>query len=524
MDNKLPFGLMTRFALPAATSLPPAVRDPRLSLANRLVGPRSLMANAPAPGSRLLLVTGASGYVGGRLLRALAQRGERVRCLARRPEELRARISPRVEVVGGDVLDAASLVRALAGVDTAFYLVHGMASPRDFMEEERRGATTFARAAQTAGVRRLVYLGGLGTADDLSPHLASRHEVGEILRTSGVPTIELRAAIILGSGSLSYEMLRALVERLPVLVTPRWVRQLTQPIAIEDVIAYLVAAPDAPTTDSVVVDIGGPERVSYLDLMREHAAQRGLRRFIIGVPVLTPRLSSLWLGLVTPVYARVGRKLIDSLRNETVVTSTVARELFPAIRPRGMREALARARANEDREFAETRWSDARSSVGSAQPWGGSSAGSRLVDSRSMPSTAPADVLFGAVERIGGDVGWYYANWLWRIRGALDLVVGGAGMRRGRRDPERLLPGDALDFWRVEAVEPGRLLRLRAEMKVPGRAWLQFEVGEAHEGSVLRQTAVFEPRGLAGMAYWYGLDPLHSLIFAGMLRAITPRP
>jgi uncharacterized protein YbjT (DUF2867 family) len=479
------------------------------------------MTGSGAPGTRLLLVTGASGYVGGRLLRALAQRGERVRCLARRPEELRARVAPGVEVVGGDVLDAASLARALAGVDAAYYLVHGMGSPRDFREEDRRGAATFARAARDAGVRRLVYLGGLGTATDLSPHLASRHEVGEILRASGVPTIELRASIILGSGSLSFEMLRALVERLPVLVTPRWVRQLTQPIAIEDVIAYLVAAPDVPAAGSVVVEVGGPDRVSYVDLMREHAAQRGLRRLIVGVPVLTPRLSSLWLGLVTPVYARVGRKLIDSLRNETVVTSAVARELFPAIRPRGVREALARARANEDREFAETRWSDARSSVGPAQPWGGAPAGSRLVDSRATSVAAPADAAYGAIARIGGDVGWYYASWLWRLRGALDLLVGGAGMRRGRRDPGALLPGDPLDFWRVEAVEPGRLLRLRAEMKVPGRAWLQFEVACEGEGSVVRQTAIFEPRGLAGLAYWYGLYPLHGLIFAGMLRGVA---
>ncbi|MEO6525981.1 MAG: SDR family oxidoreductase [Gemmatimonadaceae bacterium] len=479
------------------------------------------MTGDVAPGARLLLVTGASGYVGGRLQRALAQRGERMRCLARRPEELRARVSPGVEVVGGDVLDAASLARALTGVDTAFYLVHGMGSPRDFRDEDRRGAETFARAARDAGVRRLVYLGGLGTSTDLSPHLASRHEVGEILRASGVPTIELRASIILGSGSLSFEMLRALVERLPVLITPRWVRQLTQPIAIEDVIAYLVAAPDAPVSESIVVEIGGPDRVSYLDLMREHAAQRKLRRLIIGVPVLTPRLSSLWLGLVTPVYARVGRKLIDSLRNETVVTTTVARELFPTIRPRGIREALARARANEDQEFAETRWSDALSSVGSTLPWGGAPSGSRLVDSRATSVAASADAVFAAVARIGGDVGWYYGNWLWRLRGALDLIVGGAGMRRGRRHPGALLPGDPLDFWRVEAVEPGRLLRLRAEMKVPGRAWLQFEVAREGNGSVVRQTAIFEPRGLAGLAYWYALYPLHALIFAGMLRGIA---
>ena len=329
---------------------------------------RTAPSTTPAPtassiGTRLVLVTGASGYVGGRLVRALDKRGERVRCLARRPQDVAARVSPGIEVVGGDVLDAPSLERALESVDTAFYLVHGMGSRSDFRDQDRRGATNFALAARAAGVRRIVYLGGLGTATDLSPHLASRHEVGRILRDSGVPTIELRASIILGSGSLSFEMVRALVERLPVLVTPRWVRQLTQPIAIEDVIAYLVASSDAAVAGSEVVEIGGPDQVSYLDLIREHARQRGLKRLIIRVPVLTPWLSSLWLGLVTPVYARVGRKLIDSLRNETVVTSSRARELFPTIRPRGMREALERARANEDRELAETRWSDARSSL-----------------------------------------------------------------------------------------------------------------------------------------------------------------
>jgi uncharacterized protein YbjT (DUF2867 family) len=472
--------------------------------------------------TRVLLVAGASGYVGGRLVRALEEAGERVRCLARRPQELSARVSPSVQVVGGDVLDAPSLEQAMRGVDTAFYLVHAMASRSDFQDEERRGALNFAHAARTAGVRRIVYLGGLGTASDLSPHLASRQDVGRILRESGVTTIELRASIILGSGSLSFEMIRALVERLPVLVTPRWVRQLTQPIAIEDVVAYLEAAPDAPVAGSEIVEIGGPDRVSYLDLIREHAAQRGLRRLIIPVPVLTPWLSSLWLGLVTPVYARVGRKLIDSLRNATVVRSPRARELFPAIQPRGMRQALERAVANEDREFAETRWSDARSSLGTVSPWGGTTSGSRLVDSRAVPVAAPASTSFQAIARIGGDVGWYYGDWLWQLRGALDLLVGGAGMRRSRRDPTGLLPGDPLDFWRVEAVDPERLLRLRAEMKVPGRAWLQFEVTSvAVARSEIRQTALFEPRGVAGLTYWYALYPIHSLIFAGMLRGIA---
>jgi len=471
----------------------------------------------------LILLTGATGYVGGRLLRALLERGERVRCLARRPDELRRRVPAGVEVVGGDVLDASSLDGALAGVEVAYYLIHSMGSRGDFEAEERRGATSFALAARIAGVRRIVYLGGLG--DDSapsSPHLASRHAVGRILRESGVPTIELRAPIVIGSGGLSFEMVRALVERLPVLITPRWVLTEAQPIAIEDVLNYLVAAADVAIEGSEIVEIGGPDRVSYLDLMREYGRQRRLRRLYLRVPVLTPRLSSLWLGLVTPLYARVGRKLIDSLRTATIVRSTRARELFPQIEPRGMREAMARALVNEDRELAETRWSDARSSLGTARRWGGVPTGSRLVDSRTAHVPHPPEVAFAPVRRIGGSVGWYYANFLWRLRGALDLLVGGAGLRRGRRDPEQLRVGDALDFWRVEAVDVPRLLRLRAEMRLPGRAWLQFEVSDADGGgSTIRQTAIFEPRGLLGLMYWYGLYVIHGMIFGGMLREIA---
>ena len=441
--------------------------------------------------------------------------------MARRADELRAHVPLGVEVVPGDVLEPVSLEQALSGVHTAFYLIHAMASPRDFQREEREGAGNFARAALAAGVRRIIYLGGLGRDSELSQHLTSRHEVGRVLRESGVPTIELRASIIMGSGSLSFELVRSLVERLPVLITPRWVTQRTQPIAIGDLLAYLAAAADLPIGASELVEIGGLDRVSYLDLMREFAAQRGLRRLFIRVPVLTSWLSSRWLGLVTPVYARVGRKLIDSLRSETVVTSPRAAELFPNIHVVGMREAIRRALANEDRDFAETRWSDALSSVGTSQPWGGAQTGSRLVDSRSATLACAPDAAFRPIERIGGTSGWYYGNWLWRLRGRLDLLVGGAGMRRGRRNPMALLPGDALDFWRVEAVEPGRMLRLRAEMKLPGRAWLQFEVEGNGGQSVVRQTAIFEPHGLAGLLYWYALYPLHQLIFAGMLRGIT---
>jgi len=469
----------------------------------------------------LLLVTGASGYIGGRLMRALHDAGARVRCMARRPDELRARVPADVDVVRGDVLDAASLTDALDGVDTAYFLIHAMATPRDFAREECEGARSFAQAALAARVRRIVYLGGLGSDEGLSPHLASRHEVGRILRDSGVPTIELRASVILGSGSLSFELVRALVERLPVMLTPRWVSTRTQPIAIGDVIAYLAAAAEVAVEGSTIVEIGGSDRVSYLDLMREYASQRGLRRIFIRVPFLTPWLSGRWLGLVTPVYARVGQKLIDGVRNETVVTSPIAAELFPAIVPRGMREAIAQALANEDRELAETRWSDARSSIGRTQPWGGRALGSRRVDSRDVVVERPPAVAFRPIERIGGSTGWYYGDWLWRLRGLLDLLAGGAGMRRGRRDPESLRVGDAVDFWRVEAIEPSRLLRLRPEMKLPGRAWLQFEISPSAKGSVIRQTAMFEPRGLLGLLYWYALYPVHGLIFGGMLRGIA---
>jgi uncharacterized protein YbjT (DUF2867 family) len=482
------------------------------------------MTSVSAPASaaeRLMLVTGATGYIGGRLVRALHERGERVRCMARRPTAVQARAPQDVEVVRGDVLDEDSLAAALSGVHTAWYLIHAMASPHGFEREEREGALNFARVAAAAGVKRIIYLGGLGGDGELSAHLASRHEVGRLLRESGVQTVELRASVIIGSGSLSFELVRALVERLPVLITPRWTSQRTQPIAVEDVIEYLVAAASVSLDESTVVEIGGRDRVSYLDLMREYASQRGLRRLFIRVPVLTPWLSSRWLGLVTPVYARVGQKLIDGVRNETVVTSPLAEEIFPDIRPRDMREAIAQALSNEDREFAETRWSDASSSIGRTRQWGGMHTGSRLIDSREAVVSQPAAAAFRPIERIGGAVGWYYGTWLWRLRGFLDLLVGGAGMRRGRRDPEALHEGDAVDFWRVEAIERDRLLRLRAEMKVPGRAWLQFEVSGDGAGSVVRQTAIFEPRGLAGLLYWYALFPIHGFIFGGMLRGIT---
>ena len=465
-----------------------------------------------------ILVTGATGYVGGRLLNALHERRGEVRCLARRPEAIPARAG--LEVVAGDALDPEAVRRALEGVGVAYYLIHSMGSPGGYEQLDRRAATNFAAAAREAGVPRIVYLGGLGDGPCLSTHLTSRQEVGRLLASSGVETIEFRASIVIGSGSLSFELVRSLTERLPVMITPRWVETRAQPIAIEDLIDYLVAASDLKTHGSEIFEIGGQDVATYGELMREYARQRGLRRVLVRVPVLTPRLSSLWLGLVTPLNARIGRKLIESLPYETVVRDPRALERF-SIRPRGYREAIARALVNEDQKLAATRWSDAFS-VGerAARTPRGDTHG-RLVDTRARRAAEPPARAFTPIRRIGGRNGWYYGNALWPLRGFLDLLVGGVGLRRGRRDPETPAVGSALDFWRVEAYEPDRLLRLRAEMRLPGRAWLQFEVEGDERGSRIRQTAIFDPAGLAGLLYWFALLPLHRLVFAGTLAGIA---
>jgi|RhiMethySRZTD1v2_1073278.scaffolds.fasta_scaffold23195_3 uncharacterized protein YbjT (DUF2867 family) len=471
----------------------------------------------------LVLLTGATGYVGGRLLNILEGSGHRLRCLARRPGALHARAAAETEIVVGDSLDPASLEGAMQGVQTAYYLVHSMGAGGDFEDKDRQAAWNFGEAARAAGVKQIIYLGGLGESDGpLSPHLRSRREVGRVLRESGVPVIEFRASIVIGSGSLSFEMIRALTERLPVMIAPRWVATPAQPIAIEDVLAYLIDALKLQPGQSRIFEIGGADQASYGEIIQEYARQRGLRRVIIPVPVLTPRLSSLWLGLVTPVYARIGRKLVESLRYPTVVRDRSALQVF-SVRPRGIREAIARALLNEDRAFAETRWSDALSSGGRLASWGGVRLGSRLVESHVAQVRSDPSQAFEPIRRIGGRAGWYYGDWLWRIRGLLDLLVGGVGLRRGRRDPEWLRPGETLDCWRVEAFEPNRLLRLAAEMKLPGRAWLEFEVEEEGSGSTIRQTAIFDPAGLTGLIYWYALYPLHHFVFGGMLRQIAAK-
>ncbi len=469
-----------------------------------------------------ILVVGASGYIGGRLAGLLLARGEDVVLTSRDARPLEARF-PDARVVAADLLAPATLAAVLDGVDVAYYLAHSMgAGERGFRERDRTAAGNFAAAAARAGVARIVYLGGLGDDDaDLSHHLASRHETGAELAAHGVPVTEFRAAVIIGSGSASFEILRHLTERLPVMITPRWVGTRCQPIGIRDVLDYLVGALDHPEIDGVV-EIGGPDILSYGDMMQAYARLRGLRRLMIPVPVLTPRLSSYWVNFVSPVPASIARPLIEGLRNEVVVRDPGPAAAF-GLQPLTLDEALGRAIDRTDRHDVESTWFDALVAPGKASLASVTSLEGMIVERRARSVATSPEQVFGEIESLGGDAGWPYANALWRIRGLADQLVGGVGMRLGRRDPDHLRVGDAVDFWRVEEVRRPTLLRLRAEMKVPGRAWLQYEVTETDTGCRLVQTALFEPKGLPGLAYWYALYPVHGLIFRGSVRVLAER-
>jgi uncharacterized protein YbjT (DUF2867 family) len=492
---------------------------------------------ADAQDGELVLVLGASGYVGGRLVPRLLAAGYRVRCLARTPRKLAGLPwAEAVEIVEGDLLDGASVGPAFDGVDVVYHLVHSMGTATGFADADRRIARSVGAAARSAGVRRIVYLGGLGEIDEeTSVHLRSRAEVGETLTASGVPTTILRAAVIIGSGSASFEMLRHLVEKLPVMVTPRWVDTRVQPIAIRDVLRYLIAAIGDPTdADHHDYDIGGPDVLTYLDMMQIYARVAGLpRRLVVKVPLLTPGLSSHWVNLVTPVPFGIARPLVSSLVNEVVVRA--GREDIASIAPgacldyeQALRLALRRIGDAE----VETSWREAELAGRSpAEPYPGDpdwSGGTLLVESQELHVPAPAQAVFVAVTRIGGDRGWPTHMWAWQIRGLIDRVIGGVGLRRGRRHPDELRVGDALDFWRVEAVRPpgGQagegLLRLRAEMKLPGRAWLEFRVVPTLEGAgtTLVQRALFAPKGLLGRLYWYVMLPFHAFIFRSMIEQL----
>ncbi len=475
----------------------------------------------------LVLVSGATGYVGGRLVPRLIESGYRVRVLVRDPARLQGRPwRSQVEASQGDVLKPDSLEVAMQGVDAAYYLVHSMSGHQDFHERDLVAARNFGAAAKAAGVKRIIYLGGLGDPDaDLSQHLRSRQATGRALGESGVPVTEFRSAIVVGSGSVSFEMIRNLTERLPAMICPRWVYTRVQPIAIRNVLDYMVAALATPASAGRVVEIGGADVLTYGEMMTQYAEVRGLRRWLIAVPVLTPRLSSYWVHWMTPVPAEIARPLIDGLRNEVVVRDDTASQIFPDIQPMDYRTAVARALAKLDAGEVETAWSDALSSSRGDRPSVVlKSQEGMIIEQRQREVAAPADRVFGVCTSLGGERGWLYWNWAWQVRGWVDRLFGGVGLRRGRRHPSELRVGEAVDFWRVEAVEPDRLLRLRAEMKVPGRAWLQFEVKPLEDGrSALKQTAFFAPKGLAGLAYWYILYPVHGYIFSGMIRRTAER-
>ncbi|MGP0063505.1 MAG: SDR family oxidoreductase [Isosphaeraceae bacterium] len=470
-----------------------------------------------------ILVTGASGYIGGRLVPRLLEKGHRVRCLARDPRKLSGRgWGDGVEVVAGDVLDRDSLWPALAGCGAAYYLVHSMAGgERGFGERDRTAAENFADAAGRAGLDRVIYLGGLGKRmDRQSAHLGSRHEVGDILRSGPVPAIELRAAMIIGAGSLSFEMMRALVERLPVMICPRWVKTRSQPIAVRDVLTYLLGCLEIPIDRSEVFDIGGPEVLTYREMMLRFASIEGLKRYIIDVPVLTPRLSAYWVNMMTPVPAGIAFPLIEGLKSEMICEEDRIRRLIPAEMigfDEAVRRALVRTRQNE----VQTRWTNA-SVRRRILPVEFNPDDFPIHDEQVVEVNAPAEALFDRVRRVGGDVGWFYADPLWKIRGWLDRLIGGVGLRRGRRDPVKVWIGDAIDFWRVGDFDPNRRLLLHAEMKVPGDAWLEFRVRPLDDHrSILIQTAYFRPTPFWGRLYWKSLYPLHRLIFRGMARNLA---
>lgn len=474
----------------------------------------------------LCLVTGATGYIGGRLIRELLNHGYRVRILARNPERLHDHPwIDEVEIASGDAHDVATLQSSLQGVDVAYYLLHALMSKDNFEAEERDLAQGFARAAKEAQISRIVYLGGIiSNSENLSPHLRAREETGEILRASGVPTIELRAGVVIGSGSASFEMLRYLTERLPIMTVPRWVNNRIQPIAIRDVLRYLVGAAALPAQISGDFDIGGPEVFTYRQMMLKYAAAAGLRkRIIIPIPVLTPRLSSGWVGLVTPVPYTLAKRLVASLKNEVVARNDEIRSLIPdppgglTSFERAVQLALKRIKdAN-----VETRWTNASVPGTPSDPlptdpdWAG---GTLYQDVRVVDSTDDIETVWTRVESIGGDNGYSTATWAWRLRGLADRLVGGVGLRRGRRDPNHLIEGEALDFWRVEAIERPHLLRLRAEMKMPGLAWLEFKLEETSTGTRLTQRAIYAPRGLLGHLYWASVWPMHGIVFPSMAK------
>jgi uncharacterized protein YbjT (DUF2867 family) len=472
-----------------------------------------------------LLVTGATGYIGGRLVGRLLEAGRSVRVLVRNPARLQGRAwQGRVEVVQADVLSPDTLPAAMDGIASAYYLIHGMGKGGEFHDRDLLAAYSFGQAAEAAGVRRIIYLGGLGNpTDTLSEHLRSRQRTGDYLRYSSIPVTEFRAAVVIGSGSASFEMIRYMVEGMPILFCPAWAFTRVQPIAVRNVLEYLVAALDVPESCGRIVEIGGADVLTYSDMMMGYARARGLRRLLVRLPALPPLVCALMVHWLTPVSRKIALPLIEGMSNEVVVRDDSARRLFPEIKPFDYRTATQRALMRLDANQVETTWSDALASTqGDQPPFVLTTREGMVIEQRRHLVNAPPGWVYRVFTGLGGQRGWLYLDWLWVLRGALDRAVGGVGFRRGRRHPDKLRVGEALDFWRVEALEPGRLLRLRAEMKVPGAAWLELEARPLrHAQTMLVQTAIFAPKGFLGLVYWYVLYPFHALLFSGLVRRIA---
>lgn len=480
------------------------------------------------PNAKLILVTGATGYVGGRLVPKLLEAGYRVRVLVRDPARLEGRgWLPQVEVARGDALSVADLVAAMQGVSAAYYLIHGMQGGKVDAERDLLVARNFAQAAEEARIENVIYLGELvDPAAHLSPYLRARHETGFILRHGKIPVTEFRAGMIVGSGSVLFEMIRYLTEREPLLICPAWYFSPAQPIAIRDVLSYLVSALATPDSVGRIIEIGGPARITYADMLLEYAKERGLKRRLVRTPFYAPRLSAYWVHLVTPIHWRAIEPLIEGLRFSLVVRDNVAKRIFPQINPIDFRTAARLALGRIQRDDVETSWSDSLVTVmGDAKPYEFIiEAGMYIERRQALLDLAPKDI-FRAYTGIGGERGWMYMNWSWVLRGWMDKIVGGVGLRRGRRHPDEIHAGEALDFWRVENIEKDRRMRLRAEMKVPGKAWLEFEsVPQAASDKILfTVTAYFAPRGLGGFLYWYAMWPFHKFIFDGLTRELANR-
>jgi uncharacterized protein YbjT (DUF2867 family) len=478
------------------------------------------------PHPKLILVTGATGYIGGRLVPKLLEAGYRVRCLVRDPSRLQGRAWLRkVEVVKGDALSPEELLEAMQGVSVAYYLIHGMQGGKVNAERDLQVARNFTQAAEDADLERIIYLGELvDPTSNLSPYLRARHETGYLLRYGKVPVTEFRAGMVVGSGSVLFEMIRYLTEREPVMICPAWYYSQAQPIAIRDVLSYLVGALKTPDSIGRVIEIGGATRLTYADMLLGYAKERDLKRWLIPAPVYAPRLSAYWVHLVTPIHWRVVAPLIEGLHFDLVVRDESAKKIFPRIKPLDFQTATHLALGRIQRDNVETSWSDALvTAMGDFKPYQFIVSDGMYIERMQMLLDLKPEPVFRAYTGIGGERGWLYMDWAWSLRGWMDKVIGGVGLRRGRRHPNEVHVGESLDFWRVEAIEKNRRMLLRAEMKVPGKAWLEFESAPREGKTLLSSTAYFAPHGVSGFLYWYAMWPFHKFIFAGLTRGLASR-